>query len=172
MTESSLAMVRQFLLDSYDDLKHRLTLRLGSSDLAGDALQDAWLNIHRANALGAIRNPGNYIFGVAMNAARDRMRDGNNRVLSAAEVEGLLEIVDEAPSPAEMAEARSDWRALVTILQELPPRRREILLMARLDGAPRAEIARHLGISLRLVEKELQLAQEYCIARRRRRRMR
>lgn len=168
MSDTSLALVRQFLLDRYDDLKHRLTLRLGSSDLAGDALQDAWLNIHRANTLGVIRNPGNYIFGVAMNAARDRMRDASNRILSAAEVEGLLEIVDEAPSPADMVEAQSDWRLLEAILQELPARRREILLMARLDGTPRAEIARQLGISLRLVEKELQLAQEYCIARRRR----
>jgi RNA polymerase sigma-70 factor (ECF subfamily) len=131
VSDTSLALVRQFLLDRYDDLKYRLTLRLGSSDLAGDALQDAWLNIHRANTLGVIRNPGNYIFGVAMNAARDRMRDANNRILSAAEVEGLLEIVDEAPSPADMVEAQSDWRVLEAILQELPARRREILLMAR-----------------------------------------
>ncbi|TAI67960.1 sigma-70 family RNA polymerase sigma factor [Bradyrhizobium sp. Leo170] len=169
MTQSSLGLVRQFLLDRYDDLKYRLTVRLGSSDLAGDALQDAWLNLQRANALGAIRDPGNYIFGVAMNAARDRMRDANNRLLSAAEVEGLLQIVDDAPDPAQTVEAQSDWQVLISILQEMPRRRREILLMARLDEMPRAEIARRLGISQRLVEKELQLAQEYCIARRRQR---
>jgi RNA polymerase sigma factor (sigma-70 family) len=171
VTEPSLALVRQFLIDRYDELKYRLTLRLGSSDLAGDALQDAWLNIQRVTKLGAIRNPGSYIFRVAMNAARDRMRDPNTRILSVAEVEGLLEIADEAPGPAETVEAQSDWRVLVTILQELPPRRREILIMARLDDIPRAEIARRLGISQRLVERELQRAQEYCIARRRRRRL-
>jgi RNA polymerase sigma factor (sigma-70 family) len=170
VTDSSLASVRQFLLDRYDDLKYRLALRLGSYDLAADALQDAWLNIHRATKLGVIRNPGNYIFGVAMNAARDRMRDPSSRVLNTAEVEGLLEIADETPGPAETAEAQSDWRLLEAILQELPPRRREILVMARLDDQPREEIARRLGISKRLVEKELQIAQEYCIARRRRRR--
>jgi RNA polymerase sigma factor (sigma-70 family) len=170
MTDPALALVRQFLLDRYDDLKYRLTLRLGSYDLAGDALQDAWLNIHRITKLGMIRNPGNYIFGVAMNAARDRMRDPSNRVLSTAEVEGLLEVVDEAPDPAETAEAQSDWRVLEAILQELSQRQRQILTMARLDDMPREEIARHLGISKRLVEKELQLAQEYCLARRRSRR--
>jgi len=51
-------------------------------------------------------------------------------------------------------------------MAELPPRQREILLAARLDGLPRREIANRLGISLRLVEKELQRAQEYCLAHR------
>jgi RNA polymerase sigma factor (sigma-70 family) len=168
VTETSLALVRRFLLDRYDDIKHRLTARLGSADLAGDALQDAWLNIDRADTLGVVRNPGNYIFGVAMNAARDRMRDVNNRYLSAAEIDSLLEIVDDAPGPADTVEAQSDWRMLESILGELPLRQREILLAARLDGTPRLEIAQRMGISLRLVEKELQLAQEYCLARRNR----
>lgn len=99
MTDPSLALLRRFLVDRYDEIKRRLTVRLGSADMAGDALQDAWLNIARADAIGVVRNPGNYIFGVAMNAARDRIRDVNNRHLSAAEIDGLLEIVDETPSP-------------------------------------------------------------------------
>lgn len=168
MTEPSLALLRRFLVDRYDEIKRRLTARLGSADLAGDALQDAWLNIARTETLGVVRNPGNYIFGVAMNAARDRMRDSSTRHLSAAEIDGLLEIVDDAPDPAHMAETKSDWRMLEAILEDLPPRRRDILLAARLDGTPRQEIARQMGISLRLVEKELQLAQEYCLARRKR----
>ncbi len=168
MTDPYRMLIRRFLVDRYDEIKHRLTARLGSADLAGDALQDAWLNISRTDTLGVVRNPGNYIFGVAMNAARDRMRDVNNRHLSAAEIDGLLEIVDDAPSPADTVEAKSDWRVLESILGELPPRQREILLAARLDGTPRLEIAQRMGISLRLVEKELQLAQEYCLARRNR----
>jgi RNA polymerase sigma-70 factor (ECF subfamily) len=165
MTDSSLALVRRFLLERYDELKHRLTARLGSADLAAEALQDAWLNISRVEVLGTIRNPGNYVFGIAMNAARDRLRDRDSRVMSTAEVEGLLEIIDDVPGPAAIAEAKSDWRILEGILMELPPRRREVLLSARLDGMPRAEIAQQMGISLRLVEKELQLAQEYCLRR-------
>ncbi len=73
MTEPSLLLVRRLLIDRYDEIKRRLTQRLGSSDLAGDALHDAWLRIDRVERLGIVRNPGNYIFGVAMNAARDRM---------------------------------------------------------------------------------------------------
>lgn len=166
MTEASLALIRRLLVERYDELKRRLTRRLGSSDLAGEALQDAWLRIAQVDSVGMVRNPGNYVFGVAMNAARDRLRSADSRALSAAEVDGLLEIADRAPDPEQMARARSDLRELEAILHELPPRRREILLAARLDQIPRQEIARRFGISLRLVEQELQRAQEYCLARR------
>lgn len=166
MKEASLALVRRHLVDRYDDLKRRLTRRLGSPDLAHDALQDAWLRIERVDAIGDVRNPTNYIFGIAMNAARDRMRDANSRYLSAAEVDGLLEIADDAPVPSNVVEMRSDLKLLEAILLELPARQRDILLAARLDRMPRADIAKKFGISVSLVEKELQRAQEYCLARR------
>lgn len=168
MTETSLSMVRQLLVDSYGEIKRRLTLRLGSTDLASDALQDAWLRIARLETLGSVQNPTNYIVAVAMNAARDRMRGASARYLSGAEVENLLEIPDEAPDPERTAKDRSDLRVLESILLELPERQREILLAARLDNMPRQEIARRFGISRRLVEKELQRAQEFCLARRER----
>jgi RNA polymerase sigma factor (sigma-70 family) len=168
MIDTSLATVRRVLLDRYDDIKHRLTARLGSPDLAADALQDAWLKIDGAQTLGTVRDPGNYIFGIAMNAARDRMREMKRRPLTQLEIDELLEIPDDAPGPAQEIEARSDLRMLESILSELTPRQREILIAARLHGTRRPEIARRLGISLRLVEKELQFAQEYCLSRRRR----
>jgi RNA polymerase sigma factor (sigma-70 family) len=166
MTETSLAVIRRLLVERYDELKRRLTRRLGSSELAGEALHDAWLRIAQADSVGVVGNPGNYVFGVAMNAARDRLRNADSRILSAAEVDGLLEIADGAPCPEHVARARSDLRGLEAILHELPARRREILLASRLDQMPRQEIARRFGISLRLVDLELQRAQEYCLARR------
>ncbi|WP_420965295.1 RNA polymerase sigma factor [Bradyrhizobium sp. B120] len=166
MTEASLTLIRRLLVERYDELKRRLARRLGSAELAGEALQDAWLRIARVDSVGVVRDPGSYIFGVAMNAARDRQRNTDSRTLSAAEVDGLLEIADGAPDPEQVTRARSDLRGLEAILHELPPRRRAILLAARLDQMPRQEIARRFGISLRLVELELQRAQEYCLMRR------
>lgn len=166
MSDATLTVVRRHLIDRYDELKRRLTKRLGSPDLADDALQDAWLRIARAEAVGRIRSPMNYIFGIAMNAARDRMREASARHLSAAEVDGLLDIPDDAPAPSNIVEMRSDLKLLEAILLELPARQREIFLAARLDRMPHAEIARQFKISVSLVEKELQRAQEYCFARR------
>ena len=42
---TSLSVLRDFMLQRYDDLKARLTRRLGCPDLASDALQDTWLRL-------------------------------------------------------------------------------------------------------------------------------
>lgn len=164
MTADNLISLQDFLTLRYDDLKRRLGRRLGSSELAGDALQDTWLRLNGKHAVGAVASPGAYLFRMAFNVAIDRQRSESRR-LSASEVESILEIADPAPGPAEVAQTRSDLDALIRAMEELPKRRRDILLAARLEGLTQPEIARRFGISLRLVELELQRAQEYCAAR-------
>lgn len=164
MTDSSLRALRQLLLTSYDELKSRLTQRLGSSELAGDAVQDTWLRLERAEGIGSVTSPANYLFRMALNIARDRMVS-ERRHLTAVEIERLLDLADDRADPASIAEVRAELQLVETLIAELPPRQREILVAARLDGLPRREIAERLGISLSLVEKELKLAHEYCLAR-------
>jgi RNA polymerase sigma factor (sigma-70 family) len=164
MSETSLIALRQIFLDRYDDLKRRLARRLGSADLAGEALQDTWLRLAHIEAVDAVRSPKSYLFRIAFNMARDRQRSEKQHP-SFEDFGSVLHIVDETPNPAEIAEARSDLRALQMVLTELPPRRRAILLAARVDNLPRQEIAERLGVSLRLVSKELRIAHEYCVAR-------
>ena len=164
MTANNSVSLQDFLTLRYDDLKRRLARRLGSSELAGDALQDTWLRLHGKHAVGAVVSPGAYLFRMAFNVAIDRQR-AESRRLSASEVESILEIADPAPGPAEVAQTRSDLDALVRAMEELPKRRREILLAARMEGLTQPEIARRFGVSLRLVELELQRAQEYCAVR-------
>jgi RNA polymerase sigma-70 factor (ECF subfamily) len=164
MTESSLDALRDTLVARYDDLRRRLTHRLGSAELAGEALQDTWLRLDQGTGLASVRSPLAYLFRMAFNIAIDRKR-AHNRRLIATEVEALLDVADDAPDAARILEARREIAALSDIMAELPPRQRSILLAARLDGTPQRKIAEELGISLSLVEKELKLAQEYCAAR-------
>ena len=51
---SSLAVLRDFMLQRYDDLKARLTRRLGCADMASDALQDTWLRLEGKDELGPV----------------------------------------------------------------------------------------------------------------------
>jgi RNA polymerase sigma-70 factor (ECF subfamily) len=162
--EMTLTMLRQVLVQRYAEIKARLVQRLGSEELAGDAIQDAWVKLARARTVGTVRNPGHYLFGAALNAARNRMAK-EQRYLPASHLETLLDAADETPDPANIAEARSSLRGLQAIMMELSERQREILLAACIDEMPRRQIAQRLGISLRLVEKELHVAQAYCLAR-------
>jgi RNA polymerase sigma factor (sigma-70 family) len=164
MTETSLTALRHLFLQRYERLRSRLARHLGSSDLAGEALQDTWLRLERGEGIAVVHSHDAYLFRIAVNLARDRQRTEERR-LTSGEVETLLTIVDDAPDAEQVAVARSDLRALEVVMAELPPRQRAILLAARLDGLPRNEIAKRYRISKRLVQRELQQAQDYCAAR-------
>lgn len=165
MSDTSLPALRRLLLSRYDELKARLTQRLGSSELAGDAVQDTWLRLHHTESIGSVSSPANYLFRIALNIARDRLKS-ERRYLTAVQIEQMLDLADESADPASLAETRSDLQLVERLISELPSRQREILVAARLDGLPRGEIAKRLGISLSLVEKELKQAHAYCLARR------
>lgn len=162
MTASALTLIELLTL-RYDDFRRRLTHRLGSAELASDALQDTWLRLQGKQAVVAI-SPAAYLFRMAFNAAIDRRRSESRR-LTVAEVDELLEIADPSPDPAENAQTRSEMEMLVRAMGELPWRRRAILLAVRVEGLTQPEAARRFGVSLRLVELELQRAQEYCASR-------
>lgn len=167
MSESGLSALRRLLLLRYDDLKARLTRRLGSAELAGDALQDTWLRLQDYNGIVTVRHADAYLFRTAVNIATDRRR-AEARRLTTDEVDALLNIADDTPDPMRITQARSELQALEAIMLELPSRQRAILLAARLEEMPRREIAKRFRISVRLVQRELQEAQDYCAARLRR----
>lgn len=157
-------MLLDLLLADYDSLKKRLTRRLGSADLAGDTLQDTFLRLSAANEIGPIRNPRAYLFRVAMNVAATRkIAETRRQMVSEPKVSSCLE--DDAPGPARIVEGRSEIEALKRALSELPARRREILVAARLDGTPNLSIARRCGVTVRTVQVELKQALTHCALR-------
>jgi RNA polymerase sigma-70 factor (ECF subfamily) len=154
------------LTKRYAELKARLTRVLRNSDLAGDALQDTWLRLRSQEEDDtAIQSPGAYLMRMAANAAVDiQRRQGQS--LAYDEVSALLELADPAPGPEHLAEARSDLQALVKILNRLPERQREVLVLVRWEGMPQQDVAKHLGVSLRTVELDLKRALDYLHSRR------
>lgn len=163
-TAGSISSLRNVLIDRYGDLRSRLTRRLGSADWAEEALQDTYLRLHGTEAVGEVQRPVAYLLRAAFNIALN-LRRAENRRLNAGEIESLLHIADDAPDALRIVEGRADIEKLKSIMAELPPRPRAILLAARLDGLSRQEISEQFGISVSMVEKELRRAQEYCVAR-------
>jgi len=164
MPDNALPALRDFLVQRYDDLKRRLTWQLGSADLAGDALQDAWLRLESRDDSGEVKNPAAYLLRMAVNIAIDYQRS-RSRLLSETEVEVLLEQPDPMPGPAETAEARSELNALLEVIRTMPLRRQQILLMVRWEHLPQQEVADRLGLSRRTIEQELKIAHDYCVER-------
>jgi len=164
MVDTHRATLLNLLVLGYEDLKKRLTRRLGSADLAAEALQDTFVRLQCVNEVSAVRSPRAYLFRVALSLAADR-RVADSRTLSASETEALLNFIDDTPDPARVIEARSDVEALKRAMDELPPRRREILIAACMEEVPYRAIADRLGISMRTVQVEIRQALKHCALR-------
>jgi RNA polymerase sigma-70 factor (ECF subfamily) len=164
MNESGILSLRDFLVRRYDELKRRLTLHLGSADLAGEALQETWLRLESSKESNeSVQYPLSYLMRMATNSALDRLR-AEKRFLSGDEVDQVLNALsDPMPGPAQTFEARSEAERLALVIQKMPVRRRNILILIRVDEMPRQQVADRLGVSLSLVDRELKRAHEYVI---------
>jgi RNA polymerase sigma factor (sigma-70 family) len=161
MTEMTRAKLRALLESGYAVFRERLRRRLGSDELADEALQDTWLRLARSGDVGVVQSPDNYLFRIALNVAADH-REAESRRLSQAEVYTVIHMADDALDPERFTNARAEFAALELALQELSPRRRAIFILARVDEVAHDEIARRFGISPRMVEKELRRALDHC----------
>jgi len=165
MTEATpVATLRQLLVGQYDELKTLLTRRLGSEDLAGEVLQETYLRLERPARIGAVSSPKHYLLTIATNIARMSFRR-DRRWTSLSKLDVTLGFVDETSDPLRSLEARDEIEALQQAFDELTPRRRYIIFASRVEGVRLSDIAEQLGVSQRLVEKELKIALMLCGSR-------
>lgn len=165
MSESIRASLREQLTHRYDDLKRRLTWRLGSAELASDALHDTWVHLEdRSEDNGPVKSPAAYLMRMATNLALDRLQR-DRRYMSADELDTLMgEIADPAPGPARTVAARDEVEMLARLIDTMPPRRRAIFLAVRVEEMSNQEAAVRFGVSARLIGLELKRAHEFCMA--------
>jgi RNA polymerase sigma factor (sigma-70 family) len=104
---------------------------------------------------------------MAVNIAVDmQRRDG--RSLPFDEVLELMDLADTVPGPEQIAEGRSSMEALLKIIDRLPERQRQVVLLVHWESMEQKDVARRLGVSLRTVESDLKKAHDYLIARKNR----
>lgn len=158
-----LTHLRHYFVERYDVLKQLMTRKLGSADHAGDALHEAYVRLADKDALDRpVRSPQAFLCRVATNIAIDRMRS-DARLLSGEEADRLLEL-QEAPDTADIAAASRNAEAVVQAMARLTERQRQILEAVRMDGVSQKELAKRYGISLRMVERELRKAHDFCVS--------
>jgi RNA polymerase sigma factor (sigma-70 family) len=162
VTGTLVSALRRVLAAEYGGLKRRLARRLRSTDLAGEVLHEAWLRLDRMEAASGavVENPTAYLYRVALNVATDRQRDEQRRLVR-SEVEMLLRNTVDELDPARVAEARSELLVLASALEGLSPRRRAVFIASRVEGQPHKLIAERLGVTVRIVDRELKAALDH-----------
>jgi RNA polymerase sigma-70 factor (ECF subfamily) len=164
VSASNRNILQAVLTADYDSLVRRLTRKFGCADFASETLHETFARLDGMSNATVVQSPKDYLFRTAINIGKNRRRAERVRA-SAAEIDAILDVADEAPTPAQAVEAQSEMDVLVQVLGELPPRVRRIFEAALIQNVPYAQIADDLGVSLRTVERDVQQAVEHCARR-------
>lgn len=145
-------------------LRGLLRKRVGSHELAEDALQETWLRLASMKGdTAAIRDRQAFILRVAGNIAIDLARREKRHSEHCISDEVLLKAVaDSYPSPETFAIDRDRLRFLALALARLPPKPRAALLLNRCNGLSHREIGQELGVSEGMVARYLVQALRHC----------
>jgi RNA polymerase sigma factor (sigma-70 family) len=142
-------------------LRHYFARRVREREEVEDLVQEVFLRLLKRGKIEELADPRAYIFETAANTLADRARKRRSRYME------VHETFDPAVHPYE--DFASD-RVLIgeetlthvsRALLELPERTRAIFILRRLEGMRYQEIARRLGLSLSLVEKQMAKAVAY-----------
>lgn len=135
---------------------------LGDREEARDAAQDVFLKVYqKAGSYSPEGRVYTWIYRIATNHCLNLVRRRKVvRFLGFGEMGGtddddsatpLFQPRDDAPSPADRAEARARWAATRKALDALPAQQRAALVLVRLEGLSYAETAEVLGTSVSAV---------------------
>ncbi len=136
-------------------LMHFLNRALKDPNDAADLRQDVYVKIYEA-AQTNIPDPAKpFLMAAARNLVVDRIR--HKQVVSIETVGDLerLGFANEDPGPDRIVIARSELSRLRRILDQLPERCREAMILRKVECLPRREIAQRMGISEDAVAKHL-----------------
>jgi RNA polymerase sigma-70 factor (ECF subfamily) len=131
------------LYDAVSGRLYAVVLRiLPRAELAEDALQEAFVRIwQRASSYDkTVASPMAWMATIARNQAIDLRRRSVERIAAASdEIDGM--IPDPGLSPEAVAEQSGDWQRLIECMSNLPPDRRDMVLLAYRNGFSREELA-------------------------------
>jgi RNA polymerase sigma factor (sigma-70 family) len=132
-----------------------LTRKWPHRDDISDLRQEIYVRVYEAAIKLRPRSPKSFLFTTARHLMTDRVRRG--RVISIdtlGDLDALNVMVDEI-SPEQWTHARQELRLLAQAFDQLPPKCREVVWMRRVDELSQKEVAAHLGISQKTVEKHI-----------------
>lgn len=138
---------------------------LRDSGDAREACQDTFIRAHRAlPSFKPQAKLGTWLFQIALNLCRDRVRARKNRRFMGALDRQALDLPCRQATPEQAAIRHADLAKLDRGLAALPEKLKEILILSCLEDLSHAECAVILKCSERAVEGRLYRARERLAA--------
>lgn len=125
-----------------------------------DLLQEVYMRLAAAAQKEIPAQTKAFVFSTARNLLIDRVRREQVVPIEAVADLDALDVAIDEPGPDRSVMARDELRRVQAALDRLPPRAREALLLRRVEGLSRAEIAERMGIGEGTVKEYL--AESVC----------
>lgn len=138
------------------ELIGRLTKIVRCTDIAGEIVQETYLILARTARSQTIAQPRGFLFRVATNLAFDYLKH-HKIVLNHAE-KHANETAAAMPSAEHVCMQHQKLEQFKAIVNELPPRCRDVFILYKVHGMSYKEIAAELQISHSGVEKHIMKA--------------
>ncbi len=143
-------------------MPHELKIRrwLGrwgiSQDERDELLQDAYFALWNLGDTGHIEEPLAYFFSIVRNLLSKTAR--RHKVVPIDLLADIdLNAQSSEASPEQQAADRIDCARLLAIIERLPARCRQTVLLRKVEGWSQKQIALHLGVSEKTVEAQIWL---------------
>ncbi len=148
------------LLQSFEMCKRalaRIARRFVKPEHVEDIVQETFLKTYEASARSQIQSPGPFMEATARNIAMNFSARFDNRPKVNLEelVIAGLEPDAELPLPEDCVDSQERLRVFCRAMRRLPVQCRRALLLKKVYGLDRQEVARHLGISESTVQKHI-----------------
>jgi RNA polymerase sigma-70 factor (ECF subfamily) len=155
--------IQEIIRRHHDSLIKFLRRRLSIADDADDVAQEAYIRMMKYQGSTEIKSPSAMLFRIALNVANDHGRAAQSRCASDhCDIEDY-QLVSEQPSAERSVLAGQNLDLLLEVIEGLPPKCKQVFLLSRAHGMTYSEIARHCGISVKMVEKQISRAVAACL---------
>ena len=120
-----------------------------------DLVQDVYVRLYEAAQKQIPEHPRRFLFTTARNLLIDRARRAQIIPIEALPDLDALDVALDTPGPERNAIARDELRRLQEALDCLPPRNREAVVLARIEGLTGREISQRMGLAEATVSHHL-----------------
>ncbi|MBL8268829.1 RNA polymerase sigma factor [Steroidobacter sp.] len=128
--------------------------RLGVGPEIDDLVQEVFERLLRQKRLDAVDRLDGYVFTVAANLLRDRVRKHSAQGGRDVALDCIPDLSDNI-TPERVLIGKDSLNRFLAAIAELPERTRNVLMLRRFEGLEFKAIALQLGISVSAVEKHM-----------------
>lgn len=154
MDREQIRWISQEILPHEPDVRRWLRRHPGMAQDADDIIQECYSRIARTARPEEVRSGRAYFFRAVRNLLIERVRrEKLVRIEAMAEIDALF-VMDESPGADRVVQDRQELSLIMALMERLPARARDILLLRRVDGLSQRETAEQLGVSENVVEKQ------------------